>query len=120
MKLAITTAALLFFHTTSAFSIAEPEARSSPSRRDFLTQSVLSSLAVSLPFAAPANAVSGPNKVNAKLQGYGLPLATQIPDGFQPLLEIYGRGKNRTPLLVTFNHPLTWVVTLPSNDANGK
>jgi len=35
-------------------------------------------------------------------------------------LEYYGKGKNRTPLLVTFSHPVTWVVTLPSNDVNGE
>jgi hypothetical protein len=64
--------------------------------------------------------VSGINKVNAKLKGFGLPPVASVPDGFQPLLEIYGKGKNRTPLLVTFNHPLSWVVTLPSQSVNGE
>merc|ERR1712087_237622 len=40
--------------------------------------------------------------------------------GLNPLLEIYGKGKNRFPLLVLMNHPITWVVTLPSNDVNGE
>jgi hypothetical protein len=60
------------------------------------------------------------SKVNAKLKGFGLPAVEKIPDGFQPLLEIYGKGKNRSPLLVTFSYPITWVVTVPSNDVNGE
>lgn len=51
---------------------------------------------------------------------YGLPLAGKPPNGLNPLLEIYGRGKNRFPLLVLMNHPVTWVVSLPSNDVNGE
>lgn len=39
---------------------------------------------------------------------------------FTPLLDIYGKGKNRFPLLVLFSHPFDWVVTLPSNDVNGE
>jgi len=38
----------------------------------------------------------------------------------KPLLELYGKGKNRFPLLVLMNHPVTWVVQLPSNDVNGE
>lgn len=67
-----------------------------------------------------AAAVSGANKVNSRLKGFGLPAMERIPDGFSPLLEIYGKGKNRFPLLVTFAHPLTWVVTTPSNTVNGE
>jgi hypothetical protein len=37
-----------------------------------------------------------------------------------PLLEVWGKGKNRFPLLVLMNHPITWVVTLPSIDVNGE
>ena len=44
----------------------------------------------------------------------------KIPDGFSPLLEIWGKGANRSPLLVNFAHPLDWVVTLPSQDVNGE
>ena len=51
---------------------------------------------------------------------YGLPLAPKPPGGLNPLLEVYGKGKNRFPLLVLFNHPITWVVTTPSNDVNGE
>lgn len=68
----------------------------------------------------PAHAVSGLNKVNAKLQGFGLPTYTSVPDGMIPLAEIWGKGANRFPILVTFAHPLSWVVTLPSNDKNGE
>lgn len=67
----------------------------------------------------PALAVGGLNKVNAKLQAYGLP-GVQAIDGLTPLLDVYGKGGNRFPLLVTFSHPLDWVVTKPSNDANGE
>lgn len=51
---------------------------------------------------------------------YGLPLTAKPPSGLNPLLEIWGKGKNRFPLLVLMNHPITWVVTLPSNDVNGE
>jgi hypothetical protein len=95
------------------------------SRRMFLTRAV-SSVAlmgglgsgVLLPDAATA--VTGMKKVNDRLTGYGLPLVAKAPDGMSPLLEIYGKGKNRFPLLVQFNYPVTWVVTTPSNDVNGE
>mmetsp|Transcript_5263 Transcript_5263/g.7349 ORF Transcript_5263/g.7349 Transcript_5263/m.7349 type:complete len:271 (+) Transcript_5263:96-908(+) len=66
-----------------------------------------------------ALALGGANKVNTKLLSYGLPQAI-VPNGLVPLFEIYGRGKNRFPLAVTFSHPVDWVVTLPSNDVNGE
>ena len=44
----------------------------------------------------------------------------EIPGGFSPLLEIWGKSGNRSPLLVNFAHPLDWVVTLPSQDMNGE
>lgn len=72
-----------------------------------------------LPMGA-ANAVTGVSKVNAKLKGYGLPAISDLQGGFSPLLEVYGKGKNRFPILVKFNYPLSWVVTLPSNDVNGE
>lgn len=43
-----------------------------------------------------------------------------VSNGMTPLLEVYGKGRNRFPLLVLMNHPITWVVTLPSNDVNGE
>ena len=50
-----------------------------------------------------------------------MPPVGDVPGGFSTLLEIYGRGKNRLfPCLVQFNYPLSWVVTLPSNDVNGE
>jgi hypothetical protein len=67
-----------------------------------------------------AAAVGGTNKVNTKLVSFGLPPVTNLPDGFTPILEIYGKGKNRSPLLITFNHPISWVLTLPSNTVNGE
>ena len=50
----------------------------------------------------------------------GLPAVSKVPDGFSPLLYLYGQGKNRFPLLVQFNHPFDWVVTVPSNDKNSE
>jgi hypothetical protein len=96
------------------------------SRRDMMIQTIGTVTAV-LPslllFQSPlpaSAAVTGVKKVNSKLSSFGLPGVTDIPDGYVPILEIYGKGKNRNPLLVTFNHPLSWVVTLPSNNINGE
>lgn len=51
---------------------------------------------------------------------YGLPQIDSIPDGFTSLLEIYGKGRNRDPLLVQFLYPVDWVTILPNNDENGE
>jgi hypothetical protein len=51
---------------------------------------------------------------------YGVPIIDKVPDGFSPLAEVWGRGMNRDPLLVTFVHPIDWIVTLPSQDVNGE
>jgi hypothetical protein len=50
----------------------------------------------------------------------GLPVLSKVPDGFSPLLYLYGQGINRFPLLVQFVHPFDWVVTTPSNDKNSE
>lgn len=97
------------------------------SRRDFFSKSGAAALSIAsssaLGFgvmAPPANAVGGVGKVSDRLKAYGLPPLGPVPNGFTPLLEIWGKGKNRFPLLVLFNHPITWVVTTPSNDVNGE
>jgi len=96
------------------------------SRRSFFSRVAGSAaIATGLSFTqavAPAQALGGGGlkKVNAKLLAYGLPTIDKLPDGFSPLLEVWGKGKNRDPLLVQFNHPLDWVVTLPSQDINGE
>eukprot|EP00980_Cylindrotheca_fusiformis_P012700 scaffold3103_cov136-Cylindrotheca_fusiformis.AAC.38 len=96
------------------------------SRREFVTKagaaafSISSGLAFDVLTPLPANAVGGLEKVNSRLKAYGLPLVQKPPNGLNPLLEIYGKGKNRFPLLVLMNHPITWVVTVPSNDSNGE
>ena len=94
------------------------------SRRAFFSQvttgvAILSGVGNGVLAPSPAHAASL-SKINAKLQAYGLPGVSFVPDGMTPLLEIYGKSKNRFPLLVTFNHPSTWVVTLPSIDVNGE
>uniref|UniRef100_A0A7S2Y714 PsbP C-terminal domain-containing protein n=1 Tax=Entomoneis paludosa TaxID=265537 RepID=A0A7S2Y714_9STRA len=104
----------------------EPTTTDGESRRTFFSQVAAAGLAFvgagngmfSMPF--PANAVSGLNKVNNQLKAYGLPSVSSVADGMTPLLEIYGKSFNRFPILVTFNHPITWVVTIPSIDANGE
>ena len=45
---------------------------------------------------------------------------TSVPDGFSPLAEVWGKGRNRDPIMVNFAHPIDWVVTLPSQDVNGE
>jgi len=62
----------------------------------------------------------GLGKANDKLASYGLAGLKNVPNGYSALAEIYGRGANRTPLLVAFGFPLDWVVTLPSQDVNGE
>lgn len=57
---------------------------------------------------------------HANVCRYGLPTMDSVPGGFSPLAEVWGKGKNRDPLLVSFVHPSDWVVTLPSQDVNGE
>lgn len=114
--------------TTSALHMTTSSSSSNgASRRDFFAQSTAAAAAVAVasssifvPTLPASAATSGAGKVNAKLAAYGLPPVVAPSDGFISLLDIYGKGKNRTPLLVTFNHPLSWVVTLPSNTVNGE
>ena len=51
---------------------------------------------------------------------YGLPQLKEVPSGFTPLLELYGKGRNRKPLLVEFLFPSDWVVVLPNIDVNSE
>lgn len=89
-------------------------------RRNFFT-AVGSAIALSTLSTSPAHAIGGGlKKVNAKLLQYGVPIINELPSGFSPLAEIWGKGKNRDPLLVSFVHPIDWVVTLPSQDVNGE
>jgi hypothetical protein len=140
MQLLTTTAALLLIGGSAGFSARDMNTRRSSvlsaqsqesvgdSRRAFITQAagtsalLLGGLASGSGVMAPmpAQAVSGEKKVNAKLLGYGLPTLDKVPDGMTPLLEIYGKGKNRAPLLVSFAYPLSWVKILPSNNMNGE
>lgn len=97
-------------------------ANSADSRRTFLQKVSTASVAAatgltSMPTASLA--VTGEKKVNAKLLGYGLPPQPSI-SGLTPLCDIYGKGANRFPLLVTFQYPFDWVVVTPSNNANGE
>lgn len=106
--------------TTTELSMVQDES----SRRSFFNKIIGSTVVagVSLlqaPF--PANAIGGGlKKVNAKLASYGLPTIDDVPSGFTPLAEVWGRGRNRDPLMVSFIHPSDWVVTLPSQDVNGE
>jgi len=62
----------------------------------------------------------GLGKANDKLKSYGLPGLVNVPGSYSALAEIYGKGANRSPLLVAFGFPIDWVVTLPSQDVNGE
>jgi len=62
----------------------------------------------------------GLSKANERLSSYGLPALANVPKGYSALAEIYGKGANRSPLLVAFGFPIDWVVTLPSQDVNGE
>lgn len=67
--------------------------------------------------------LSSQNKIyinQQHIKSYGLAGLKNVPNGYSALAEIYGRGANRTPLLVAFGFPLDWVVTLPSQDVNGE
>ena len=95
------------------------------SRRGFMENLATASAVIagaSSAVVAPTPAMAyGLNKANDKLAAYGLPpLSKSLPNGFSALAEIYGKGANRTPLLVAFGFPLDWVVTLPSQDVNGE
>lgn len=74
-------------------------------------------------FVQPAQA-AGLTKINNELAGYGLPPILDVPSGFSPLVEVYGKAagarKERTTLLVQFLYPSLWVVSKPSIDKNGE
>jgi len=124
----------LLASTASAFTISGDVApktsmtqlNAENTRRSFFQQvagstaAAIAASTIALP-AEPALAFGGKlQKINARLASYGLPQMGDIASGFTPLLEVYGKGKNRTPLLVNFVYPVDWVVTLPSQDINGE
>mmetsp|Transcript_9440 Transcript_9440/g.17168 ORF Transcript_9440/g.17168 Transcript_9440/m.17168 type:complete len:283 (+) Transcript_9440:27-875(+) len=89
-------------------------------RRQALTTSAVG-LAGLFGFSGQALAFGGKLKsVNSQLAAYGLPQISSVPDGFSPLLELYGTGQNRDTLLVEFLHPSDWIVVKPNNDVNGE
>mmetsp|Transcript_37373 Transcript_37373/g.81827 ORF Transcript_37373/g.81827 Transcript_37373/m.81827 type:complete len:290 (+) Transcript_37373:134-1003(+) len=113
--------------TTSTAKSTSTELSMSPEsdRRNFISRVAIAGAGIvtgsGLTTAQPSHAFGGGlSKVNARLSSYGLPPMAKLPDGFSPLLEIWGKGRNRFPLLINFAHPLDWVVTLPSQDVNGE
>jgi len=131
MKYSLIAIGALCISTASAFEVAQQvpsvssTALDASSRRSFLASQAAASFGVATALVngvniEPAAAFGGGlSKVNNQLKGYGLPTIS-VPDGFSPLLELYGKGNNRTPLLIQFAHPSDWVVTLPSQDVNGE
>eukprot|EP00584_Thalassiosira_punctigera_P004902 CAMPEP_0172529452 /NCGR_PEP_ID=MMETSP1067-20121228/3519_1 /TAXON_ID=265564 ORGANISM="Thalassiosira punctigera, Strain Tpunct2005C2" /NCGR_SAMPLE_ID=MMETSP1067 /ASSEMBLY_ACC=CAM_ASM_000444 /LENGTH=295 /DNA_ID=CAMNT_0013313501 /DNA_START=102 /DNA_END=989 /DNA_ORIENTATION=+ len=97
---------------------------SGTTRRGFMDNVASATAAIaggSFLLTAPSPAIAyGLNKANDKLASYGLPGLSNVPNGYSALAEIYGKGANRSPLLVAFGFPLDWVVTLPSQDVNGE
>jgi hypothetical protein len=101
----------------SSTSSSSQSSSSSSLRRAFLKSALSLPLLPLLP--SPSYAFGKLSTLNSKLSSYGLPPLSP-PKGFSPLLQPYGLGSNRTPVLIAFNHPGDWVVTLPSNDVNGE
>eukprot|EP00903_Cladosiphon_okamuranus_P017704 g16303.t1 len=75
---------------------------------------------------APASAASVA-EANRKLSQFNLPPVVDVPDGFNTLLEGYGKdgdlknslgSSNRDPILVTWNYPKGWIVQRPNTDTN--
>lgn len=112
------------FRTTQSMVIDDNDnINNVSSRKDFMTKiTAISATSVILGPRKPAFAIfrSGLEKANTLLDSYGLPKLSSLPDGFSPLVEIYGKGKNREPLLVEFLYPTDWVSVLPSNDMNSE
>lgn len=91
-------------------------------RRSFLSKVAVAATGLTFLPTQSALAAFGNSlkKVNDQLAGYGLPQMAKAPSGFSPLLELYGKGRNRTPYLVQFLYPSDWVVQLPNIDVNGE
>lgn len=111
---------------SSSVALKMSEPTNDGERRAFLSKIVGATAAFTASTFAPA--LSQPamafggalKKVNSQLSGFGLPTLSKLPDGFSPLLEIYGKGKNRVPLLVEFLYPSEWIVVLPNLDLNSE
>ncbi|KAL9191541.1 hypothetical protein ACHAXT_001247 [Thalassiosira profunda] len=108
----------------SALSLSRDDEIGTATRRGFLDNVATATAAIagaSSALMAPAPAMAyGLGKANDRLASYGLPGLKNVPNGYSALAEIYGKGANRSPLLVAFGFPLDWVVTLPSQDVNGE
>jgi len=112
--------------TSSSVALKMSEPTNDGERRAFLSKIVGATAAFTAStfvpaLSQPAMAFGGAlKKVNSQLSGFGLPTLSKLPDGFSPLLEIYGKGKNRVPLLVEFLYPSEWIVVLPNLDLNSE
>ncbi len=108
-------------------------AAGSESRMGFLQRTAAQAAGVGLTVGAAPFLVWGPpkpaqaaslSKINTELAGYGLPPIVNVPGGFSPLVEVYGKvagaKKERDTLLVQFFYPSLWVVSKPSIDKNGE
>jgi len=108
----------------SSLSMSDESEISTTTRRGFMDGVATATAAIagaSTVWMQPSPAMAyGLGKANDKLASYGLPNLAGVPNGYSALAEIYGKGANRTPLLVAFGFPLDWVVTLPSQDVNGE
>ncbi|KAL3822083.1 hypothetical protein ACHAXA_000151 [Cyclostephanos tholiformis] len=108
----------------SSLSLSKDVESTTTTRRGFMDNAASATAVVagaSSVWMEPSPAMAyGLNKANDKLASYGLPPLANVPNGYSALAEIYGKGANRSPLLVAFGFPLDWVVTLPSQDVNGE
>jgi len=108
--------------TATRMEMSANNSEDADSRRSFFSKvagsAAMGAMAV---LQAPMPALAANIKtVNARLVQYGVPPIPSVPKGFSPLAEVWGKGKNRDPLLVSFVYPTDWIVTLPSQDVNGE
>lgn len=108
----------------SSLAMSRDAVDAGSTRRGFLdgvATATVAAAGASSAWLRPSPALAyGLGKANDRLKSYGLPGLTNVPNGWSALAEIYGKGANRSPLLVAFGFPIDWVVTLPSQDVNGE
>eukprot|EP00614_Pseudopedinella_elastica_P027547 CAMPEP_0172644358 /NCGR_PEP_ID=MMETSP1068-20121228/239166_1 /TAXON_ID=35684 /ORGANISM="Pseudopedinella elastica, Strain CCMP716" /LENGTH=273 /DNA_ID=CAMNT_0013458551 /DNA_START=454 /DNA_END=1275 /DNA_ORIENTATION=- len=72
--------------------------------------------------SAPGSALAlGQDKFKNEMLSYGVKDTKPCPDGFNPVIEFYGKAISGVdPLLVTFNSPNGWLLVRPNIDNNGE
>eukprot|EP00640_Fibrocapsa_japonica_P002376 CAMPEP_0113943100 /NCGR_PEP_ID=MMETSP1339-20121228/19177_1 /TAXON_ID=94617 /ORGANISM="Fibrocapsa japonica" /LENGTH=278 /DNA_ID=CAMNT_0000947869 /DNA_START=170 /DNA_END=1006 /DNA_ORIENTATION=- /assembly_acc=CAM_ASM_000762 len=72
----------------------------------------------SSPQSAEAKSIK---EANNELTNYGVsPFEGNVPQGFSPLVEVWGKDGIRPPYLISFLYPALWVIQKPSMTTNGE